>query len=217
MKYITTIAALSLLSSAAFAADTKHTLKLGYAYAMYNNSSSLLTNAPVPITGGAKDHGVIAMNYDYALTPNWSINLAGGLPPTVKLEALGEEVGESKALYPAVMGIYNYSLNNSTTLYAGAGVVYTKFVDPEVYDNYTEDFMGESSSADIEDDIGLTLKAGVTLHLNDRWLIDVNYARYGITADAAITTTHADGSSITREISVDVNPDIVTLSVGYKF
>ncbi|WP_226664711.1 OmpW/AlkL family protein [Microbulbifer aggregans] len=198
-------------------------VKLGTASVSYNNNSTELSGdfTPPGVTAVAEDHNVAAFMYDYFVTDNWSVQLAAGLPPTVKLSAAGTgadlgQVGEAKAMFPAVIALYNIDLSNKFSAYIGAGVNYTKFVDSKIYDSYETAFGGESEGK-IEDSVGGVFKIGGSYAVNDNWMVDVAYARHWITADAKVTTSTPGIGDVERSISVDVDPDIISFAVGYKF
>ncbi|MEE4277320.1 MAG: OmpW family outer membrane protein [Halieaceae bacterium] len=227
MKNATTLAcstlAFGLVAAPAMAEKGTQIVKSGYAYTQYNNSSSELSGPATPggITAEAKDHGVLALTYEYFVTDHWSLQLAGGLPPTVKLVALGTaaqlgEVGETTAVFPGFMALYNHNFGNNFTVYGGGGFNYTLFTDSDTFANYDEAF-GGNSRVDIDDSFGGLLKVGASYHLNDRWLLDVSYSRYWITADATITTDTAGVGDIARTIEVDVDPNVYSVLIGFKF
>ncbi|HEY8569237.1 OmpW family outer membrane protein, partial [Microbulbifer sp.] len=64
---------------------------------------------------------------------------------------------------------------------------------------------------------GGVFKVGGSYALSDLWLVDVAYARHWITANAKVTTSTPGVGDVARTISVDVDPDIVSVAVGYRF
>ncbi|WGL15879.1 outer membrane beta-barrel protein [Microbulbifer bruguierae] len=214
----------ALAGTAAMAGEAGTSLvKVGAASVVYNNKSTELRGdlTPEGITAAAEDHTVASFTYDYFVTDNWSVQFAGGLPPTVTLKATGTatelgQVGESKALLPAVVGLYHLDFTDRLSGYLGAGLNFSRFTDSKIYESYETAFGGESKGK-IEDAVGGVFKVGASYALNDNWMVDAAYSRYWITADAKVTTATPGVGDVTRSISVDVDPDIFSLSVGYKF
>ena len=236
MKTLSSAIALcaALCSASTFAAEAgSHLIKLGAGTVSYNNDSTELSDemgmgtalTPPGITAVAEDHSVTLLTYDYFVTDNWSVQLAAGTPPTVQQSAAGTgaalgKVGETKVLTPAVIGLYHFDLSNKLSGYVGAGVNYAKFTDVEIYESYEHAFGGESEGT-IEDSVGGVVKIGANYALNESWSVDLAYSHYWVTSDIEVTTdTPIEGLGnvdVARNISIDVDPDIFSLTVGYQF
>ncbi|MBV7316564.1 OmpW family protein [Shewanella sp. NIFS-20-20] len=212
------------ISTYSLAADAgAQVIKGGYGYVNYHSNSGELAgpSTPAGVFAEAKNHGVIALAYDYFVTGDISIQLAAGIPPTVKLVALGAgaalgEVGETTALYPAILGLYHLDITPKLDVYAGGGINYTKYVKSKTYASYNAAF-GGPSQVDIDDSWGAVAKLGVSYQINPQWLVDFSYSRYWIRADANITTDTAGVGALSRSINLDVDPDVWVLMVGIKF
>lgn len=231
MKTLSSAIALcaALCSASTFAAEAgSHLIKMGAGTVSYNSESNELSDnmgmgtalTPAGITAIADDHSVTLFSYDYFITDNWSVQFAAGTPPTVKQVATGTaaalgEVGESKALTPAVIGLYHFDLGSKLSAYVGAGVNYAKFMDVEIYESYEHAFGGESEGT-VEDSVGGVVKIGANYALNESWSVDLAYSRYWVTSDIEVTTDTPQIGDVTRSISIDVDPDIYSLTVGYQ-
>lgn len=198
-------------------------VKGGYAHVGYHSQSGELSGDLTPggVLAEAADHGVAALTYEYFITDNWSLQLAGGYPPTVALVAKGTgsalgEVGETKTLFPALIGLYNYDVNKTVTVYGGAGINYTHYVDSKTYASYDNAFGGKSS-VDIDDSFGGVVKVGFSIHLDETWLVDFAYSKYWISADATIKTATSGVGDVSRTIDLDVDPSVFSVMLGYKF
>ncbi|MGB3623876.1 MAG: OmpW family outer membrane protein [Ketobacter sp.] len=226
--------------SAQSQATGMHTVKAGYGYTDFANDSGQLQGDGVPagITAGAKNVDTFLLTYDYNFNKNWTFGLAVGIPPTVKLKAQASgqdlgEVGESKSLAPTFLAIYRYPLQGGWNVYAGLGVNYTKFVDVEVYEGYTFSLLsgvvgpvlaqqliasGQASAAgEIDDSIGAAFKLGVSHSFAANWLIDLSYSYYDVTADISNTVNVNGFPPSSQKISIDVDPSLYSLSLGYTF
>lgn len=230
MKTLSSAIALftALCSASTFAGEAgSHLIKFGAASVSYNNESTELKDntgmplTPAGITAGAEDNNVALLAYDYFVTDNWSIQVAAGVPPTVELSAGGTgaalgKVGETTVLIPAVLGLYHLDLTSKLSGYVGAGVNYTKFSDTKIFDNYEQAFGGKSKGS-IDDNVGGVIKVGANYAMNENWSVDMAYSHYWVTSDIEVTTDTPQIGDVTRSISVDVDPDIVSLTVGYQF
>lgn len=226
-KHISVVAVAGLaavVSMQSAYAESKQNIQFGIGYASYNNDSSELTGAATPpgVTAEAVDGGTAAIVYERYLTNNWTVQLAGGVPPEVDLKATGSAaalgvIGSAKAWYPAALAMRKFRVNNQLSLHAGAGLNFTHFSHRKIKDNYTTTFSGTSSSSEIDNSVGPVIKLGASMNLNKSWFMDLSYSRYWITADATVTTATPGAGDIARKISVDVDPDVLSLTVGYRF
>ncbi|MEZ5450201.1 MAG: OmpW family outer membrane protein [Thiolinea sp.] len=149
-KSITAGAALaSLLLSANVMAEGQ-SVKFGYAFIDYDNTSGDMTGptgtTPPGVKAEAVNGGTPAC-YMTGKSMTTGRSSLRGLPPTTKLKAAGAaaalgEVGEAKALFPGVLGIYSFRFNDAITPYVGAGANFTRFYDTKVFDNYNTTFGG---------------------------------------------------------------------------
>ncbi|WP_346837833.1 OmpW family outer membrane protein [Microbulbifer sp. SAOS-129_SWC] len=230
MKTLSSAIALfaAVCSASTFAGEAgSQLIKFGAASVSYNNDSTELKDStglpltPAGITASAEDSNVALLEYDYFVTDDWSIQLAAGVPPTVKLTAGGTaaalgNVGETSVLTPAVLGLYHFDLADKLSAYVGAGVNYTKFNDVKIYENYEQAF-GGASTGSIDDNIGPVVKLGASYAMNENWSVDLAYSHYWVTSDIEVTTDTPQIGKVTRSISIDADPDIFSMTVGYQF
>ncbi len=240
------VAAATLLFSvsAQSQAAGKHTVKAGYAYSDFENDSGDLYNPdptgtaiPAGITAGAKNMGSVMLTYDYHFTDNFALELAVGLPPTVKLEAFDHgtelgEVGEARSLAPTILITYTQELGAGWNAYGGLGINYTKLDRVEVYESYTRTLLtaavgpaladalianGQATSeGEIDDSVGAAVKLGVTYNFTPNWMVDVSYSWYDVSADITNTMTVL-GTPMKQSLTIDADPSLYGIAVGYTF
>jgi outer membrane protein len=130
--------------------------------------------------------------------------------------ALGQ-VGTTRAWFPAVLAQYTFDGPLGIQPYVGAGLNYTFYTDGQVRSAYTSAFGGTSSTAKMSSSWGYVLKVGMGFPLSQNWVIDAAYCRYSIRTTATITTATPGVGDITRTLDVRADPDIVALTLGYRF
>lgn len=213
---------------------------------LYDNVDFIIPTTPAGITAAAKNVDAVIFTYNHNFNENWGLEIGLGIPPTVKLESQLDptspggavEVGEATSLAPSFLAIYTLPLQNGFSVYGGLGFNYTKFQDAEAYDVYTlatstliaggdaNALAGMAAGtiytdADIDDSVGLAVKLGASYDINEHFLVDISYSYYDVTADITNTTVVTGApsplESIARHISIDVDPSVYTLSVGYRF
>jgi len=139
-------------------------------------------------------------NIAYFITPNWAIDLLGGLAFKHQINVNGSHAGETKHLPPILSLQYHFRPEATLRPYVGVGLNYTTFLD-EKLDNGAKLKVGDSW--------GPALQAGLDFALDEHWTIgaDIRYAR--IIAPVKINGTDVG--------DVQVNPTVYTFNVGYRF
>jgi outer membrane protein len=218
--------ALACAMANAQAADTQNTLKVGYAYIGFNTDSGDLAGpagtTPPGVQADLKNASTLALAYERTLSGPWSIILQGGVPPVVKMFGAGTgaalgQVGTTRAWFPALLAQYTFDGPLGTLPYVGAGLNYTFYGDGQVSPAYTAAFGGTSSTAKMKSSWGPVLKVGMGFPLSRNWAVDAAYSRYGISTTATITTATPGVGDIVRTVDVKSDPDVFSLTLGYRF
>ena len=213
-------------AAGAHAGDTENTIKVGYAHIGFNTNSGDLTGPPGTTPPGIQadlnDATTLALVYERRISGPWSIVLQAGTPPVVKIVGAGNgaalgEVGTSRAWFPAVLANYTFAGPWGTQPYVGAGLNYTSYTDGQVSTAYTDAFGGTGSTAKLKSSWGYVVKIGIGFPLSRNWVIDAAYTRYGIRTTATITTATPGAGDIVRRVDVRSDPDVVGLTLGYRF
>lgn len=208
------------------AGGTDNTLKVGYAHIGFNTKSGDLSGpagtTPPGVQAHLKDARTLGLVYERSLRGPWSVALQVGTPPVIKMAGAGNgaalgQVGTTRAWFPALLAQYTFDGPWGSRPYAGAGVNYTSYTDEEVSPAYTAAFGGSSSTAKLKNSWGPVFKLGVEFPFSPHWVVDVAYSRYGISTTATITTPTPGMGAIVRTVDVESDPDVVSLTLGYRF
>lgn len=151
----------------------------------------------------------LGLNIAYFFADNWNIEVLAATPFShdIDLEGVGP-LAEADQLPPSLTANYFFG-TGALKPYVGAGVNYTIFFD--------EQFTGANrdagfSNLDLDSSFGLTFQAGFDYKFNDKWLINGSVRWIDIDTDATFDLNGTSGS-----VSVDVDPLVYTLSIGYVF
>lgn len=126
------------------------------------------------------------------------------------------KLGDTKHLPPTLSLQYHFLPNRAFRPYAGIGFNYTLFFD----DNTTQlldDTLGGPSSLDIDDSYGLALQLGADFDITDTLFLNVDVRWIDIEADATIRTANPDGSATISRIQADIDPLVISSSIGFRF
>ena len=215
---------LSIVVSASSYAQSKHSVSIGKSNIYFTQGSGHLSGDMTPpgILASAKDTDTITLSYDYYLNQNWSLHFALGIPPKLELYSAGEgpdlgKVGDARSISPDLVALYHINLNELFSIYIGGGFNYSTFTDATVTESYTQAFHGIESKVKLKDDMGSILKFGAKFNLNDKWFLDLSYAKYQSQVNSVITTDTPIVGDVVRSIKTDVDPEITTVMLGYRF
>lgn len=122
----------------------------------------------------------------------------------------GADLGTVSILPPTLVAQFHPFPGGLFDFYVGAGINYTNFYDYDLSDDLAGlgvTDIGYSSSFGLAGNIGLSFYLGNNFHFNG----DIKYIQ--VSTDAEIRT--ADG--VLDTVSVDINPWVFGLGVGWKF
>ncbi|OTG58066.1 hypothetical protein B9T29_14645 [Acinetobacter sp. ANC 3903] len=136
----------------------------------------------------------------YFVTPNVALDLLVGLPPKHDIIVAGANAATTKHLPPILSVQYHFSPNAKISPYIGAGINYTYFFDEK---------LKSGGDLHLSSSVGWAAQLGADIRLTPEWSVgaDVRYA--DIKTDVKI-----NGDKVG---SVDVDPTIYSLNVGYRF
>ncbi len=221
-----TLAATALAAASFHTTATDFGLKVGYAHIGFNTRSGDLTGPPGTTPPGvqatAADTRTLALVAEFPLSAQWGVVAQFGTPPVVRFNGAGSAaalgaVGSARAWFPAVLASWRPSVWGVLQPYAAAGVNYTFFTDSSITAGYTAAFGGTASRAKLKRGLGPVFKLGAEVQLDERWLVDLAYARYGIKTTATLTTTTPGVGDVARQVDVKADPDVLSLMLGYRF
>lgn len=153
----------------------------------------------------------IGLNLAYFITNNVAIEVLAATPFShdIGLNTVGA-LGSTKHLPPTVSANYHFAEPSSAfQLYVGAGINYTVFFDEEFTAANTD---AGFSDLNLDDSFGLSLQIGFDYMLTDNWFINGSARWIEIDTDASFDLNGDAGS-----VSVEIDPMVYTLSLGYRF
>lgn len=186
----------------------------GLAYADFHASATVAINGQ-QVTGGSatvRHNTGFAFETGYFLTPDWSVALTLGAPPTAKIYGAGtlESAGKlAEATYgPAVLALqYHIPLRSRFQPYLGLGVNYTLI---------TQNHDAAIKHVRVDNGTGVALQAGIEYRLNSRFELFVDAKKIWVGVDArGFAATPAGDVPATAHVTL--NPVIWNMGVSYHF
>ncbi len=189
---------------------------VGYHLPWRNGNWSLELLLGLPITVELKAEGALA---DVPLVTNVVGTLPTGVP------ALGDELGETKALPVVTTMVYRFRKNKSLRPYLGAGPIYFFPFDSEI----TNEVLTEVADPvlEIDDKLGLVFQGGIDYKLHKNWwlALDIKYILIpGV--EAVLDEIYLKVPGLPQfdyvrvgdaNISTDINPLVIHLGIGFDF
>ncbi|QIZ75644.1 outer membrane protein OmpW [Ferrimonas lipolytica] len=151
----------------------------------------------------------VGLNFTYMLTSNWAVEVLAATPFSHDVSVAGMDVAEVTHLPPTVMAQYYFGQGKFRP-YVGAGVNYTLFWDEEF--NGTGKSL-ELSDLELDNSVGLAAQIGIDYEINNDWLVNASIWYIDIGTDVDFK---AGGESV-DSISLDIDPWVYMVSVGYSF
>lgn len=192
------------------------------------HSSTVQLNGADIVPGGkvgVDNNTQLGLTFTYMLSKNWGVELLAATPfkhdiyansnlggVVGALGGLGNKVGSTKHLPPTVTVQYHMPIEGTGwNPYVGVGLNYTTFFSEDVSGQFESSALGKSSLK-LTDSVGLALQAGVDYRINENWLVNAAVWYIDIETDATIKTGLGKVKT-----SVDIDPWVYMLAVGYKF
>lgn len=164
----------------------------------------ILPNTKSHPVGGVNVGNKLAPDVDLSwfFSKNFAAELVLTYPQSHHVTLNGTDLGRASHLPPTLLAQYHLPLHGFTP-YAGAGVNYTIFTDRRL------DLGGTPLKLD-RDSVGPALQLGVDVPLQGNWSLNADFKKIWIKSDVRTYS----GAYVT---SVDINPFVVGLGVGYRF
>lgn len=174
------------------------------------------------VVGGVSvdDNTQIGLNVAYFLTDNWNVEVLAATPFSHKINlASGGNLGKTKHLPPTITANYFFADADATFQpYAGLGLNYTVFFDEEFNDTSVaaiNSAVGATiSDLSLKNSFGLAAQIGADYKIADGIFLNASIRYISIETEAKFNVNGANLGSIE---TVEINPFVYTLSVGYKF
>jgi len=153
----------------------------------------------------------------YGLSDHVSLELDLGLPYKHELSGAGAiegtgVLGSVKALPPTLFAHYHFLKPGSLVRpFAGLGATYAYFTKATGSGQLTaiSDIGGPPTTFSIKNQLAATVQLGVAVHFSPRWFADAAISKTWLKTKVSFS------SGQTQDMTL--NPQAVTLAVGYKF
>jgi len=221
-KTLLTLVLLSTLPTAALANQAGDILVRGGLTMVAPDTGKtpiLLAGDDSTMTLTVDDNTQLGLNLVYFFDSNWAVELLAATPfthdvtiqdPNGVLGVDGAKLGEVTHLPPTLSALYYFDTGTALKPYVGVGLNYTIFFDEEFESAPTE--LG-LSNLELDGSFGYSVQVGADYHINDKWHVNASVRYIDINSDA---TFDVAGNSI-GSASIDVDPMVYSIMLGYKF
>lgn len=160
------------------------------------------TNDPKLALGQVEidDKFIPEFDISYFFTDNIAMELVLTWPQKMDVTLGGADIGSVDALPPSLMLQYHFMPNDAFRPYVGVGINYTRYSSEE----FKIAGLGVSNSS-----VGAALQAGVDYKIAPRWYLNADVKYIFMDTDVKL-----NGATLT---TVDINPWLVAVGVGYRF
>lgn len=149
----------------------------------------------------------VTFNLEYMFTRNIGLELLAALPYKHDLQLDGTTIGETKHLPPTLSVKWHQPIGQIVP-YVGLGVNWTVFFDEKLT-------VGNNVLA-LDDSLGIAAQIGFDYVFSNNWLVNVDVRYISIETDAVVGGDLVGGGSAAIG-TVDINPWVYGINVGYKF
>ncbi len=174
----------------------------------------LLAGADSGLTLSVDNNYQLGLNLVYFYDSNWAVEVLAATPFShdVKLQAGDVEtnLGKVSHLPPTVSALYYFDTGSAFKPYVGAGINYTIFFNEKFTSAYQD---AGFSELELGGSFGYALQVGADYEINDKWHVNAS-ARY---IDINTKATFDVGGESVGKASIDVDPMVYSLMIGYKF
>jgi len=207
-------AALAGFAGAAHADDSvpANSVHVGAYFVHFDSSAQDVSGPFTPAGINLSVDNVTTAYFAYVrhLDSHWSIELAGGVPPTTK--TYGQEVATAKWLSPSVLAEYSFGDPSSAFRpYVGLGFNYTKFYDRDstAAGNAAN---GGPTAISLSNAMGPAATVGLEYKINRDWSLFASYSAASVDSNYVSTT-----SGVQRSTTIHFDPEALVLAIGYSF
>jgi outer membrane protein len=205
-------AVIGLLMASGTAQAQDWSVKTGLIYYQTHSETTGIKGIGIPPGADAETGNATTLLFtlERNLTPNVTVELVLGIPPTIEAKAtgsvafLGDNVLSAKNVAPTLLFNYVFGEPGATWRpYLGAGINYTHFTDIKT--------SLPVQSVEMSDSWGLALQAGINYAIDKRWGMFASIARVDVKSDLV-----GVGSTVLTT-TIDFKPITYTVGVSYRF
>ena len=211
------MAALALVAGAAQAQQAGSWMaRVGATRISPDVSSGNLTAPSLPGTqADIHSDTELSAGLTYMVTDHWAVDFPLALPYKHEIVGAGAiagagKLGEVKALPVTLFAQYRFGAPSAKFRpYLGAGPTYAKFYRERSTGTLSALTAGSPTTLSVGSKLALTVEAGATFALNERWFLDAMVAKTFLKTRTTLSTGQ----------TLDIRSDPVTLAigVGYRF
>jgi outer membrane protein len=140
----------------------------------------------------------------YMFSPNWSVELLGGLPFLHEISLAGAgAVAETDLLPPTLSAQYHFNPNGRVRPYIGAGLNYTLFSDERTWGAL------QGTKLDLASSFGPAAQIGVDIDVIPGWFLNIDARWFDIDSDAKLNGMDAG--------TIEIDPYAFGLTLGHRF
>ncbi|MBT8441419.1 MAG: outer membrane beta-barrel protein [Gammaproteobacteria bacterium] len=150
----------------------------------------------------------LTFNIEYMFADSWGVELLAAVPFKHDIQLDGTTIGETSHIPPTLTIKWHPTIGRIAP-YVGVGANWTIFFNEKLNSNL-------DSVLNLEDSFGLAAQIGFDWVFANNWLINVDVRYIQIETDASVGGALAGGGSAALG-TVDINPLVYGLNVGYKF
>ncbi|ABS70086.1 OmpW family protein (plasmid) [Xanthobacter versatilis] len=185
-------------------------VRVGVGGLFFDSSTNiLLGNAPVPFSDATADNNwTVVFDIGYYITPNISLSLTGGYPPTTTLTGQGSlaalgALGKTTYGPAALTAQYHFNQFGAFQPYVGAGIAYAIIFNSN--DGAVKNLKVNGAPA-------FVLQAGAEYAIDQHWGVFADVKKLFLEVDA---TGIVAGLPVQADITLD--PLIVSFGASYRF
>jgi outer membrane protein len=179
-------------------------------------SSGNLTAPSLPGTqADIKADTELSGGITYMVTDNWSLDFPLALPFKHDIVGAGAiagagKIGDVKALPITLFGQYRFGAPGAKFRpYLGAGPTFAKFYHERSTGVLSALTAGSPTTLSVQSKLALSVEAGATMALNERWFVDAMVAKTFLKNRTTLSTG--------QTLAIRSDPLTLALSVGYRF
>ena len=150
----------------------------------------------------------LTFNVEYMFADSWGVELLAAVPFKHDIQLDGTTIGETKHLPPTLTLKWHPTIGRIAP-YIGLGINWTIFFDEKLDSSLDSVLL-------LDDSLGIAGQIGFDWIFANNWLVNVDVRYIQIETDAVVGGALAGGGSAALG-TVDINPIVYGLNVGYKF
>lgn len=155
----------------------------------------------------------LVFNGTYMMSRNWGFEILAAAPFSHDVKvgpadlSSTVKIGEVKQIPPTFSFQYHFLPDGTFRPYAGLGLNYTMF-----YDETIDQAVFPGASLSVDNSFGVAAQLGADIGLGEKWLLNFDFRYISIAPKATLF----DGTE-SDTVTLDINPFVYSLTVGYRF